>query len=45
MIMKKGILSEKSNKESGLVKDVETKFGKKGLAELDKLYLQGYVSL
>ncbi len=43
--LRKVVLKYAGNKESGLVKDVETKFGKKGLAELDKLYLQGYVSL
>jgi len=33
------------NKESGLVKDVETMFGEKGRENLDSLGLQGYVSL
>lgn len=33
------------NKESGLVKNVETMFGEKGKEKLDSLGLQGYVSL
>ena len=43
--LKKVVLKYAGNKESGTVKEVETKFGKKGVEELDNLYLQGYVSL
>ena len=39
------VLKFMGNKKSGLVKDIETKFGKKGLEQLNRLGRMGYANL